>query len=112
MTRMQVPNTDVSICGAERDPSGRCVTCRDRTSEARLLRDRLVSEQGGCCAICRRSFEAIGKPPCLDHDHRTGVARGALCPGCNMGIGLLQDDPEIVESAGAYLRRHASGGGQ
>jgi hypothetical protein len=32
--------------------------------------------------------------------------RGLLCQGCNKGIGLLRDDPAIVERAAAYLKGH------
>ena len=41
-----------------------------------------------------------------DHDHETGKARGILCRQCNTGIGMLQDNPEILEGAAAYIRRY------
>jgi hypothetical protein len=64
---------------------------------------RLV-EQAHCCAICR------AKPASrlvLDHDHETGKFRGMLCGHCNRAIGLLRDDPHVVDNAAAYLRKHA-----
>lgn len=39
----------------------------------------------------------------MDHDHKTGKVRGLLCTPCNTGIGMLQDDPEIVKKALDYL---------
>ena len=40
----------------------------------------------------------------IDHNHSTGEVRGLLCQHCNLGIGKLKDDPDIVDRAAAYLR--------
>jgi hypothetical protein len=53
------------------------------------------------CAICG------GVATDVDHDHETGTVRGGLCNGCNSGIGLLRDDPELVARAAQYLASHA-----
>lgn len=66
--------------------------------------DALVDAQGNRCRIC-------GEPPknsdryglVVDHDHATGVIRGLLCNGCNLGLGLFGDDPEKLKRAIAYL---------
>lgn len=54
------------------------------------------------CAIC---FEAprLGERLAVDHCHETGVVRGLLCRRCNTGIGLLRDDPMVLNAAVAYL---------
>ena len=46
--------------------------------------DRLYSEQGGKCAICRtpKSLDEME----LDHDHETGRLRGFLCKNCNFKL--------------------------
>lgn len=68
--------------------------------------------QGGNCAICNRpeSSTRNGKVKALavDHDHTTGKIRDLLCAACNKAIGLLREDIHVMESAIAYLKRHAS----
>jgi len=55
------------------------------------------------CDICgKRNIE----PSHIDHDHTSGKIRGALCEKCNLGVGLFGDDPERLERAAKYLRRH------
>jgi hypothetical protein len=65
-------------------------------------------KQAGVCPICKQ------KPPPMkgrlqglnaDHNHETGVFRGLLCHCCNLAIGLLKDDPEVVQAAADYLRQ-------
>lgn len=73
--------------------------------------DRMLAEQGGVCAICQGSATSVngasGKTVdfCVDHCHVTKKVRGMLCSGCNRGIGLLQDNPELLLRAAAYLQR-------
>ncbi len=61
-----------------------------------------IQSQSGKCAICQRSDKVLQR----DHDHDTRTDRGFLCGNCNRGIGLLQDNPEILDAAAAYLRWH------
>lgn len=80
---------------------------------------RFIAEQGGSCAICRVTI-VYGERKNnfhIDHDHATGAVRGILCPTCNVGLGKLNDDPEVVGAAILYLRRtegmrHVSRGGE
>jgi hypothetical protein len=66
-----------------------------------------IKEQNGVCAICKsygfkmRDDHVTGMN--LDHDHKTGKARGLLCHNCNRGLGLFQDSEELLESARRYL---------
>ena len=75
------------------------------------LFDKTLEEQNRKCAICRKELRLdVGQQEaraCADHKHVIPPRpRGIICPQCNVGIGNLQDSPEILESAAAYLRRY------
>lgn len=66
----------------------------------------LYDQQGGCCAICGAALGPYGlnRHAHLDHDHATGIVRGILCRGCNLGLGNFMDEPTLLEIAITYLR--------
>jgi hypothetical protein len=68
--------------------------------------DALLQKQGNCCAICRTTDPTTARTKyfAVDHDHATGRVRGLLCGKCNLGIGNLREDPEILSRALEYLR--------
>lgn len=73
--------------------------------------DAKLVEQGGVCAICRKSVEkrkGAAKVLFVDHCHATGKARGLLCNTCNAGLGSLRDDIGNLERALAYLKEYSS----
>jgi hypothetical protein len=66
---------------------------------------RMLEAQNGKCAICGRTDSGSKRGRFhLDHDHATGVIRGLLCHGCNVGIGSLRHDVNLLYSAIEYLR--------
>jgi hypothetical protein len=68
--------------------------------------DEMLKAQNGVCVICRGPGTLQnGKRASLvvDHCHKTGKVRGLLCHNCNVGIGNLRDDPELLRTALAYL---------
>ena len=69
--------------------------------------EQMLSEQEGRCAICLNAFPGVGRfGPNVDHDHSTGQVRALLCYHCNTAIGKFQDNPEVVDRAAEYLRKH------
>lgn len=73
--------------------------------------ENILVSQGGCCAICKTDKPmGHGKKNgrfSVDHDHKTGKVRGLLCHHCNVGIGSLKDDLDIMVSSIRYLMKHS-----
>ncbi len=108
-------------------------TCPDCVSKQRQSRnekgcrkckcdyDSRKGWHGGCCPTCVRcdiyniSIDQFRQLPescqicgnkqnmCIDHCHSGDYVRGRLCSTCNTGIGMFQDNPEILEKAIKYL---------
>lgn len=69
--------------------------------------EAMLKTQNGVCAICFKPQTSRHSDYLyVDHDHVSGKVRGLLCTHCNMGLGQLKDDPEIMEEAARYIRRH------
>lgn len=66
----------------------------------------LVKLFGNQCGIC--GVESLGRRLAVDHIHETHFIRGLLCSRCNSGLTLLQDDPDVLRAAIAYLEREPS----
>ena len=64
--------------------------------------DRMYEAQEGKCGICKK----LMTEPHVDHCHKSGKIRELLCGNCNLGIGNLQDDIEILLNAIEYVRKH------
>ena len=69
--------------------------------EWQALHDRAA----GRCEICKKPFE---RTPHIDHDHKTGKARGLLCISCNQALGKLGDNLEGLTAAVNYILRSTS----
>ena len=67
----------------------------------------MFNEQNGVCYICERHPHEVGDGRALavDHCHHTGTIRGLLCGDCNRGVGLMQDDINLLRRAVKYLER-------
>ena len=67
--------------------------------------DAMLKSQDGSCAICGGQNQ-MDKPLAVDHCHKTGKVRGLLCYQCNVGIGNLRDDPNILRLAIRYIESY------
>ncbi|WP_353963746.1 endonuclease VII domain-containing protein [Streptomyces sp. NBC_00237] len=71
----------------------------------------MLDAQNGGCAICGRAAEEVGdrvsRRLAVDHCHSSGRIRGLLCRACNVAIGQLRDDPELIRRAAAYVMENA-----
>lgn len=45
--------------------------------------DNILTKQNDCCAICKKHKSEFSKSLAIDHNHKTGKVRGALCYRCN-----------------------------
>lgn len=66
--------------------------------EFKLLKEK----QNNICAICKNSMLSY-RGAHIDHDTQTDKVRGLLCLNCNLGIGSLKHDIEILINAIIYL---------
>jgi hypothetical protein len=64
--------------------------------------EQMVAVQGGLCAICGTSAERL----VVDHCHESGNIRSLLCNRCNLGIGLFEDNEDILILAAKYIKRY------
>jgi len=55
---------------------------------------------GTTCEICGGAIRIA-----YDHDHQTGKFRGWLCMKCNIALGLVNDDIELLKKMIAYLQK-------
>ncbi len=65
----------------------------------------MEEEQGYSCAICGETERNLNRGLFVDHCHKTGKIRGLLCIKCNMAMGLMSDDIDVLASAISYLQQ-------
>lgn len=68
--------------------------------------DAMWDLQGAACSLCSASLTLGSRNHATDHDHITGKVRSILCSGCNLGIGHLRDNPDLMRRAAAYVEFH------
>ncbi len=64
----------------------------------------LYEFQRGRCAICGKRLPLKGHGVVVDHDHTSGRIRGLLCHQCNVGIGFLSDNYDVMLAAASYCK--------
>jgi len=79
----------------------------------RLIR-RLYEQQHGLCPVCDQPIN-LEDSPHLDHPHSAEAMQdvhtlaasvtGLLHRNCNVGLGMLNDDPTVLRRAARYIER-------
>ena len=106
---------DFAVTGKSRKGVRRAKLCKTCTAEAQRSKrlrkcfslsqeeyDTLFEFQDRLCYVCRRPPKKFRLA--VDHNHKTGLVRGLLCPLCNRMIGVFKDDDERFERVAEYLR--------
>lgn len=85
---------------------------RKRVAEKARLRNfgvtpddysQMFAEQDGRCKICGRHQSELERELHVDHNCETGQVRGLLCFNCNVGLGHLRHNVELLQNAISYL---------
>jgi hypothetical protein len=77
----------------------------------------MFEAQNNVCAICGRPETSVDaksgrtRKLAVDHDHATGKVRGLLCHGCNLALGLLDDDLDRIMNVFHYIQKHKTENG-
>lgn len=64
-------------------------------------RDALVRAKPDTCEVCGRGGRIV-----FDHCHNSTEFRGWICHSCNVALGHVNDDREILLKLVAYLDEH------
>lgn len=85
------------------------------TSQVPDVTRQLVRMQGGKCGVCGLPFTKRDGPVC-DHDHDTGIIRGAIHRSCNGAEGRVKSKAKMghtgvapadfIIGLGKYLEKH------
>ncbi len=74
--------------------------------------DTMLTVQNGLCAICGKPETATRKGAILklsiDHSHSSGAIRSLLCNCCNSGIAFFKENPDLLQAAIDYLKKHST----
>lgn len=66
---------------------------------------QMFDAQEGKCYTCNKHFENLSKAN-VDHNHSTDKIRKLLCYNCNMALGLLKENINVIFNLAAYIREH------
>jgi len=69
----------------------------------------MLESQGNKCLLCGLTYEGCleryNKSLVVDHCHQTGNVRGLLCPNCNSGLGVFEDNIDALRRAVEYVEK-------
>lgn len=97
-------------CGVNlRDPkyNSQCKSCHNKRSKEYYKKTYRWSKYGldgpidmEECELCKSTDDLV-----IDHCHTHNHVRGVLCRTCNVALGLLKDDADLLQRASEYLRK-------
>lgn len=70
----------------------------------------MLETQRGLCAVCKSPPNDRWKKLHVDHDHKTGAVRELLCNRCNVAVGMVGEDIEVLSALIRYLEKHKATG--
>jgi hypothetical protein len=62
---------------------------------------KLIERSKGVCEACGHPQPSLSLA--VDHDHKTGKVRGLLCRRCNLALGFVKDNPQVLFKLYRYL---------
>lgn len=98
-----------------RKMAGKNSTLKNRYGITFVEFTELISLQRSQCKICGEALlsgsftvEKIIKKDeiCVDHCHSTGKVRGLLCHSCNVALGHVKDNVEVLSKMIEYVQQH------
>lgn len=63
----------------------------------------MYKNQEGKCYIYGIHQYAFSRSLVLDHNHLTNEIRALLCDGCNVALGFIKENPEVIKSMLTYI---------
>lgn len=87
------------------------VKCKNRhllkaygiTTEQKEL--RILAQSGRCANLMCQTTNPGKKGWHTDHNHETGQLRGELCSACNTALGMVKENPAILQGLIDYLKK-------
>lgn len=91
------------------DPEGFRERNRRWAAASKARREARLAEEAGrprqhACELCASTARTV-----WDHDHASGSFRGWICDRCNKVLGLVRDDPNVLEAMARYLQGGTDG---
>jgi hypothetical protein len=100
----RIANNQCPYCGKTPAANKKhCQEClyKETAKTFKVSVDEVINIRNSPCEVCGEFGRSV-----LDHDHRTGVVRGALCNSCNAALGFSKENPAVLQSLIEYINRY------